>query len=392
MNRFLPKTTLAGALRCACGLLGCATVSLGTTSAAAATNDPPMPSICRQASEWGGWNDRQTQQMCEEAWQALYGTPPAQHQDHSAERRANRPSIPRKPIPPVPLHKPSPRPSHSTPTRQQASKIPSSTPPPPAPRADAETSETTSLQPLLLIGLLLMATAAIGYPLRRRIYALAGSALLSPALSPDPETEQTVHFTYRPAIDPFAFPAIGLTGPGAADAARVMTLTALEEYAEHALVVIPRADATAVFGLSDDELLDETTAGLFIPGNLDAALASIETELAVRRDAKSHDRQAPRLLLVADCEKEPERIQDLLARHRGELSALLLGDWPADRVSVDEDGLVTASAALAGHLPERLPAMSRTEARDRLNAALGHHGTRRGAHTRRRRRTTPTPS
>jgi hypothetical protein len=245
---------------------------------------------------------------------------------------------------------------------------------------------------MLLIGLLLTATAAIGFPLRRRIYALAGAALLSPSLSPESEVDQTVHFTYRPVIDPFAFPAVGLTGPGAADAARVMALATLEEYAEHALVVIPRADATAIFGLADDELLDETTAGLFIPGNLDAALASIETELVVRRDTQGRDRPAPRLLLLADCEKEPERIQDLLSNHPGDVSALLLGDWPADQVTVDDDGLVTAPTALAGCLPERFPAMSRTEARDRLHAAIGSHRPDRGTHAKRRRRTTPSPS
>jgi hypothetical protein len=215
---------------------------------------------------------------------------------------------------------------------------------------------------------LLPAAAAIGYPLRRRIYAVAGASFFVPAASP---AEPATGFMYRPAIDPFALPVTGLTGPGAAATARVLTLIALEECGDSTLVIIPRPDATALFGLAEDELLDETGTGLFIPGNLDSALAYLETELAIRRNTGGPP--ARRLLLVADCDNEADRINEIHDRHPGEFAAILMGEWPGDRASVDEDGLVDASPALTDSLPERLPAMSRTEARDRLNAALGRH-------------------
>ncbi|MFI6522108.1 hypothetical protein ACIBF1_41630 [Spirillospora sp. NPDC050679] len=234
-------------------------------------------------------------------------------------------------------------------------------------QADMEPDQANSLRPLLMLGLLLpVAAAAVGYPLRRRIHATAGALLFPPVAL---ETSgQTARFTYRPAVDPFAVPTLGLTGPGAADATRVIALAALEECGDTALVVIPRPDAIALFGLTEDELLDETAEGLFIPGNLDAALAYMETEFAVRRDGRGT--QERRLLLVADVGEEAARIGELASRHPGDLSAVLLGDWSGDQTVVDDDGLVQAPSELAGRLPERFPAMSRSEARDRLRAVL----------------------
>ncbi|MFC5753787.1 hypothetical protein [Actinomadura rugatobispora] len=235
---------------------------------------------------------------------------------------------------------------------------------------------------MLLLGLLLPAVAAIGYPMRRRIYAMAGASFISPL---PPPAERKASFTYRPAIDPFAVPLLGLSGGGASATARVFTLIALEELGNTALVVIPRPDATVLFGLAEDDLLDETGANLFIPGNLDAALAYMETELAIRRNTGTTG--APRLLLVADGGTETDRIEELQGRHPEEFAAVLLGDWPGESASVDEDGLVQAPPALAAALPERLPAMSRTEARDRLNAAAQRHQHR----PRRPRRRQPQP-
>lgn len=164
----------------------------------------------------------------------------------------------------------------------------------------------------------------------------------------------------------------------------MIALAALEGYGDSALVVIPRDDATALFGLAEDELLDESTAQLFIPGNLDAALAYLETELAIRQGASSPGTR--RLLLMADCEKEADRIHALQARHPSGMSAVLLGDWPADQITVDNDGLVETSPAVVGHLPERLPAMSRTEARDRLYATLSRDDHNQGTSGRRSKR------
>jgi hypothetical protein len=225
------------------------------------------------------------------------------------------------------------------------------------------------LQPVLLLSLLIPAAAAICYPFRHRLYAVAAAGALAPSI-PENQESATV-FGYRPALDPFATPAMGLSGPGALSTARVLALTGLDEHGADSLVVIPRPDATALFGLAEDELLDDDTDGLFIPGNLDAALAYLETELAIRRNTGVT--QARRLLLVADCAQEIDRIQELLTRHVGSVSAVLLGSWTGDRASVDDSGLVSAPPALAATLPDHVPALSRTEARDRLLAALARH-------------------
>ncbi|RFS81196.1 hypothetical protein D0T12_32995 [Actinomadura spongiicola] len=179
---------------------------------------------------------------------------------------------------------------------------------------------------------------------------------------------QPALLTFRPELDPFAAPSTGLTGPGAVASARALALTALDEYGDSSLVVIPRADAITLFGLGEDELLDDDTAGLFISGNLDAALAYLETELAIRQNTGVT--QGRRLLLVADCATEDERIHKLLGRHSGSVSAILLGPWTGDQATVDDEGLVDAPPALASTLPNRLPAMSRVEARERLLSAL----------------------
>jgi hypothetical protein len=230
-------------------------------------------------------------------------------------------------------------------------------------------SRPPSLQPVLLLSLLIPAAAAICYPFRHRLYAVAAAGMPAPAVAEDPKT--TTVFGYRPALDPFAAPALGLSGPGALSTARVLALTGLDEHGADSLVVSPRPDATALFGLAEDELLDDDTDGLFIPGNLDAALAYLETELAIRRNTGVT--QARRLLLVADCAQETDRIRELLAEHAGSVSAILLGSWTGDRASVDDSGRVTAPSALAAILPDRVSALSRTEARDRLLAALARH-------------------
>ncbi|MFI0453819.1 hypothetical protein [Actinomadura sp. 6N118] len=237
------------------------------------------------------------------------------------------------------------------------------------------------MQPWLLLGLLLPAIAGAGYPFRRRIYAFAGAAFFAPLLQPVGEGERPAYFSYRSAINPFTISTLGFTGPGASDTARVLALAALEEHADDALLVLPRCAAMSLFGLSEDELLDESAAGLFIPGNLDAALAYLETELAIRQGGRNAP--ARRLLLVADCEKESERIRKLVARHPGDVSAVLLGDWPAEQATVNEDGLVTLPPDLADRLPQQFPAMSRSEARDRLRAAIEAQRPKKPAYPRR---------
>lgn len=415
MNRFLAHPRLADTLgelfRCTCGLLGCTAMAGAITMGAAASSEAAvraepkprtsMPPACRHAVITGDWY---TAHKCKEAWLAMYERSRRRSgRDRELPRWMDRyqrkPKTERKAPSVDPLPKPAPRapiserPNNArpSPTRTEKAAPPASSTPVPAPRgtvparmreqAEEVSSRPPSLQPVLLLGLLLPAAAAICYPFRHRIYAAATAGLppfpVAEALEAPP-----VRFSYRPALDPFAVAALAVSGPGAGSAARLLAITALDDHGDDSLVVIPRPDATVLFGLAEDELLDDDTAGLFIPGNLDAALAYLETELAIRQ--KTGVTQARRLLLVADCAKEAERITALLARHPGGVSAVLLGPWTGGRATVDDDGLVDAPAALASTLPERLPAMSRTEARDRLLTALARHRETKRPPTRRR--------
>ncbi|MFD0903223.1 hypothetical protein [Actinomadura sediminis] len=223
--------------------------------------------------------------------------------------------------------------------------------PPPAARSEAG---TTAVATALLLSLFPIVAAAICYPLRRRAAA---------PQRPEPSPRTVV--PYSPPLDPFAIGAVGLAGPGALATARVMALAALGTRPP-SLVVIPRPDVTRMFGLDEDEFLDDDIAELFIPGNLDAALAYLETELAIRRNTAKAP--GPRLLLIADCAGETDRIHALLDVHRGGVSAILLGPWTGDRATVAAGGLVTAPPAETV-LPARLPTMSKAQANELLYAA-----------------------
>ncbi|MFA1544497.1 hypothetical protein [Actinomadura monticuli] len=397
MNRFLAHPRLAVLfgdwLRCTCGLLGCTAmagaISIGAAapSDAAARPDPghrrSVPPICRHAVSIGDWYSAH---KCKEAWRSMYERSRRRSErgrdfPRWADRHSWNPKARQRPPSPVPLDRPSPRAALPDPPAGEAPppvrKKRTTTPPAlssPAPvrtreQAEDVDSRPPTLQPVLLLSLLIPAAAAICYPFRHRLYAVATAGL--PALPATEEETVPAGFGYHPVLDPFAIPATGLSGPGAVSTARVLALTALDEHGDSSLLVIPRPDATVLFGLAEDELLDDDTAGLFIPGNLDAALAYIETELAIRQN--NGVTQARRLLLVADCTQEADRIQALLARHPGGASAILLGPWTGDQAVVDDNGLVDASPALASALPDRVPALSRTEARDRLLAALAQH-------------------
>lgn len=393
MIRFLAHPTsavmISDLIRCAGGALGCTAVagalSIGAVASADAAGpaEPEprrsIPPVCRHAVSVG---DRQSIHKCKEAWLAMYERSrrrSARGRDFPrwVERFDRKPKIRRRPPSPTQLITPVPRPiapdtpRTASPSPTRSKTTPSHVPSPQPTRTRSQASDVeprpSSLQPVLLLGLLLPAAAAICYPFRHRLYAAAGlpthSAATTMKVPPSP-------VTYRPILDPFAAPTMALTGAGAVASARMLALTALNDHGASSLVVIPRPDATVLFGLGEDELLDDDAAGLFIPGNLDAALAYLETELAIRKNTGVT--QGRRLLLVADCGTETTRIKDLIAGHPGAISAIVLGAWTGDRATVDDDGLVEASPALASTLPERLPAMSRVEARDRLLSALTH--------------------
>lgn len=246
----------------------------------------------------------------------------------------------------------------------------SGTPSAPPPRAIVEEAAPLPLPPIPLLGLLilLLPVAAIGLTVRQRALATAsasGGAALT--LPPSPTPVAPVSYTGVP--DPFDLPVLALTGQGVTAAVRMITLATVERASEPLLVVLPRPDAAVLFGLAEDELLDEPLDRLFLPGTLDAALAYLETELSIRDGSVPTGRE-PRLLLVADCEQEVDRIKALLARHPGAFSAILLGDWPDEQVTVTEDGTVQAPPGLADRLPTRLPGMSRAQARHRLDALV----------------------
>ena len=364
-------------------MAGAISIGAATQSDAAAQQEPgprrTVSPICRHAVIVGDWH---TAHKCKEAWRSMY--------ERSRRRSGRGRDFPRRPHrhtwkpkieqdrpPPALPDRPGPRttlpdPPNPEPTRTKSTVHPT----PPSPKTthtlkqvDEAESRPPSLQPVLLLSLLIPAAAAICYPFRHRLYAVATAGTPAPCIPEDQKS--TTVFGYRPALDPFATSAMGLSGPGALSTARVFALAGLDEHGADSLVVIPRPDATALFGLSEDELLDDDTDGLFIPGNLDAALAYLETELAIRRNTCVT--QARRLLLVADCAQETDRIQELLTQNVGSVSAILLGSWTGDRASVDDSGLVSAPPALAAALPDRVPALSRTEARDRLLAALARH-------------------
>ncbi|MFB4312353.1 hypothetical protein [Actinomadura sp. GTD37] len=397
MNRFLAHPRLAVLLgewlRCTCGLLGCTAVAGAISIGAAAPSDAAarpepgprrsVPPNCRHAVSIGDWY---TAHKCKEAWRSMYERSrrrSGRGRDFPrwTDRHTWKPKTGHRPPSPIPIERPSPRaalpgppssePPFPTPKKSTPPPAPSS-PLPTRPREQAEEldSRPATLQPVFLLGLLIPAAAAICYPFRHRLYAVATAGL--PALPAVPEAETTpIGFGYHSALDPFAAPAAGLSGPGAVSTARVLALTALDEHGDDSLLVLPRPDATTLFGLAEDELLDDNTDGLFIPGNLDAALAYLETELAIRQNTGVT--QGRRLLLVADCTQETDRIQALLTRHPGGASAILLGPWTGDQALIDDNGLVEAPPALATTLPDHVPALSRTEARDRLLAALARH-------------------
>ncbi|RKS74240.1 hypothetical protein BZB76_2749 [Actinomadura pelletieri DSM 43383] len=392
MYRFLTQPVsvamFSDLLRYTTGVLGCTalagfiSISAATPVEAVASAAPEphrsLPPVCRRAQISG---DRHATYKCKEAWLAMYERSRRRSgRGREFSRRSDRfewkfkvrrdPQTPKRVDEPRPrptvvdapkVTSPSPSRPRSSPPRVSPAPQPTLTPR----QAQNLDSRPFLLEPLLLFGLLLPAAAAICYSFRRRLCAAVGLSAISAAMTASP---QPALLTFRSELDPFAAPATGLTGPGAIASARALALTALDEYGHSSLVVIPRPDAIALFGLGEDELLDDDTAGLFIPGNLDAALAYLETELVIRQNTGVT--QGRRLLLVADCATEGDRIHKLLGRHPGAVCAILLGSWTGDQATVDEEGLVDAPPALAATLPNRLPAISRVEARERLLSAL----------------------
>ncbi|HEX2312855.1 MAG TPA: hypothetical protein VHJ17_03930 [Thermomonospora sp.] len=374
------------------GLLGCAVMvalfSAMSTSPAQATTSEPVPRACQEIGRLAG---RHAMQICLQIWRSVKRD--ARHEQRlppgarrTPERPPDRDRPPRRDSPkPVPSSRtgapvtPAPHPVTTGGTDRTGNEAA----PSPRPRAVTDEALNGSLPPMPLLGMLLLIlpAAVIALTLRQRTAAPAvpgGTFTDLPPLTVPVRSARV-----RNVPDPFAMPVLALEGPGVRGAARALTLAALETAGDDCLVVLPRADAMVLFGLDEDEVLDESLRRLFLPGTLDAALAYLETELSIRESSPAVD--APRLLLVADCEKEAPRIADLLARHPRGFSAVLLGDWPEARAVVDEDGRVSGSPSSLAHLPEQVPQVSRADARHRL-VALARTGRRDNGRPKRRRR------
>ncbi|WP_033424634.1 hypothetical protein [Actinomadura flavalba] len=174
--------------------------------------------------------------------------------------------------------------------------------------------------------------------------------------------------------DPFALPVWNLDGPGALAAARALVLCALEHRSDDVLLVMPRADASALFELADDDLLDEESAALFLSGNLDVALGLLETELAARSgDAPARPGSPRHLVLVADCGAETARVERLLLHRSSSLTSVLLGGHIGDALVVDADGRIAPGTGM--RTPRtletlRFPVLTPSVARDRLYEVL----------------------
>ncbi|WP_147312164.1 hypothetical protein [Thermomonospora umbrina] len=376
------------------GSLGCAVLvfllsSLGASPSHAATVET-SPRTCQEIGRVAG---QQAREVCMQIWRsAKRDGRQHEHLPPGLRRKSGGPS--RERSGPSRRHGPEPAPSRrrdgaSTPSRApgegvRPTTIWTSPVPSPGPRAVTEEPLNGSLPPIPLLGLLLLILplAVVGLTVRRRalapVLAVGGLAALATSAAP------ARRVALRDVPDPFAVPVLALDGQGGTGVARSLVLSALETADETCLVVLPCADAMALFGLDEDDLLDESLERLFLPGTLDAALAFLETELSIR-DGSAAIGTEPRLLLVADCERQGPRIAGLSDRHPGGFSAVVLGDWPDDQVTIAEDGQVSLPLSLAGRLPEHVQPISRSEARDRL-AALARAGDRRPTRPKRRRR------
>lgn len=172
---------------------------------------------------------------------------------------------------------------------------------------------------------------------------------------------------------------LGLIGPGAHGAARALILTLLARTAgdgDDALVVIPAAEAHAVFGTA---LPPRSPTRLRIVDNLNAALDTLETELLSRTRTAAADatpgnppdprRAAAPLVLVAsptaDTERRAQAILDTGSPFG--VAGIVLGQWrPGGTARVRDDGTIGATSpnlatALSGARLFTLPGTDATD-------------------------------
>ncbi|GAA0602352.1 BTAD domain-containing putative transcriptional regulator [Actinomadura livida] len=152
--------------------------------------------------------------------------------------------------------------------------------------------------------------------------------------------------------------SLGLSGDGAHAAARAITTELLAKaHRYRAEVLIPQADAQALFPGDDITDLCAALEGLIITPSLDAATSRLEAELLRRGRVLEMTEQPdvpalraedpaeplPTVLLVASVPADNGTVQGLAALgRRYSLGVLALGPWPSGtRVGVSSDATVT---------------------------------------------------
>ncbi|RAY12955.1 hypothetical protein DPM19_23415 [Actinomadura craniellae] len=152
----------------------------------------------------------------------------------------------------------------------------------------------------------------------------------------------------RPVILPLSGLSLGLHGPGAPAVIRaVVTELVARSHRARAEVVIPSADAKALFTESECDLIGLATSlpGLTITSSLTAAITHLEAEVIHRaRLMQATDEPdvpslrtadpsepLPALLIVASTQGNSNHVLQALLQfgHRYSIGGLILGSWPA---------------------------------------------------------------
>ncbi|GAA5121438.1 LysM peptidoglycan-binding domain-containing protein [Haloechinothrix salitolerans] len=149
------------------------------------------------------------------------------------------------------------------------------------------------------------------------------------------------------AVDLARTGGLGLTGPGAAAAARALIadLLAGVDHPHGATppgLILPRADADHLLG--DISELTNTPARLHATETAQAALDWVEAEL-LTRGRTQEDERAPLVLVCTNPTDQQRRLRGILqAGATAGISAIILGDWPSGvTVRVGPDGHVEHS-------------------------------------------------
>ena len=194
-------------------------------------------------------------------------------------------------------------------------------------------------------------------------------------------------------VDIAALGGLGLTGPGAAAAARAilagLLAQALPGHPAGPAEVIMTADGAAVLFPGPDGLTGVSVPGLVITPTLDAALGHAEA-LLVRRarhtglpdpgDSTGEDSAAPALpatVLIATPPRASQRLRGVLESGcRLAVAGIVLGEWPpGGTCHVTADGMVTsADPALDGIQMFHLATTDSTAVLHLIQAACGNPG------------------